>query len=223
MTLLDCIDRSEFFKGISEESKRALVQLCLPVKVKKKQVLFGEDDRGHSLYILASGSIRLFKTTPDGKEVVIKVIRPAEIFAEVILFEEDRYPVSAVAIEPGLVYRLPRDRFHRLLGVETFRNDFIAMLMRKQRYLAQKILSLAAHDVEERFFRFLAEQYGKTEAYTVALSKKEVAAAVGTIPETLSRLILRLTKKGVLTWRGSSLRLKKGFWQSRSAGSGEES
>jgi CRP/FNR family transcriptional regulator len=222
MTLLDCIDRSEFFKGISDGSKKALARLCRPVRLKKKDILFGEGDRGHSLFMMASGTLRLFKSTPDGKEVVIKIIQPAEIFGEVILFEEDRYPVSAVAVEPGLVYRLPRDQFHSLLGLETFRNDFIAMLMRKQRYLAQKIVSLAAHDVEERFFRFLAEQYGKKEEYTVTLSKKDVAAAVGTIPETLSRLILRLKKEGVLTWTGSSLRLQKGFWLTRFPGSEEE-
>jgi CRP-like cAMP-binding protein len=66
--------------------------------------------------------------------------------------------------------------------------------------------------VEERFFLFLKEQYGTRESYDIALSKKDIAAAIFTNPETFSRLLQRLRKNHVLVWEQKKLTLTKGFW-----------
>jgi CRP-like cAMP-binding protein len=85
--------------------------------------------------------------------------------------------------------------------------------MRKQRYLADRILYLTGHDVEERFFLFLGEQFGRRDKYRIRLSKKDIAAAIGTIPETLSRLLLRLREEEKIRWEGENLDLAEGFWE----------
>ncbi|MEW6365235.1 MAG: Crp/Fnr family transcriptional regulator [Acidobacteriota bacterium] len=209
------LEESGFFKGVSPESKRALAAICIRKALKKRDVLFVEADQGHAVYLLAAGGVQLYRTTAEGREVVIKTVKPGEIFAEVILFEKDRYPVSAAAVEDSLVYAIPKQRFYALLDEASFRNDFIGMLMKKQRYLVDQIVSLSAADVRERFFRFLAEQYGRKEVYQVRLSKKDVAAAIGTNPETLSRLLARLKEGGALVWEDDEIRLRKGLWQER--------
>ena len=164
------------------------------------------------MYILAEGGVQLYKTAPEGREIVIKTVRPGEIFGEVVLFEQGEYPVTAVALEKSLLLRLPRQQIDCLLAADGFRRDFIGMLMRKQRYLADRILYLTGHDVEERFFYFLDEQFGRSELYRISLSKKDIAAAIGTIPETFSRLLLRLKKERTISWNGETLRLAEGFW-----------
>jgi CRP/FNR family transcriptional regulator len=204
---------SEFFRGISPPSLRSLAAACIPRRVSRRDLLFHEGQEGDSLYILAAGAVQLFKTAADGREVVIRTLKPGEIFGEVVLFETNRYPVSAAVLADGVVLRLTRLQVDCLLAADGFRQDFIAMLMRKQRYLAERILYLSTRDVEERFFDFLAEQYGRRESYHVPLSKKDVAAAIGTIPETFSRLLLRLRQD--LRWEGETLELKAGFWERR--------
>jgi len=62
--------------------------------------------------------------------------RAWRIICRVILFERDVYPASAVALKNGVVYLLPKRQFYNILGDKAFRNDFIRMLMKKQRYLA---------------------------------------------------------------------------------------
>jgi CRP/FNR family transcriptional regulator len=217
---LELLQASEFFRGISPNSLRALAAACIPKRLAKRQVLFLEGQEGNSMYILAEGSVQLFKTSPDGREVVIRTLKPGEIFGEVVLFEQNLYPVGAMALQPGLALRLTRLQVDCLLASDEFRRDFIAMLMRKQRYLAGRILYLSTRDVEERFFDFLEEQFGRQERYRIALSKKDVAAAIGTIPETFSRLLLRLKRQGTAGWEGETLELKAGFWQ-RHANGGE--
>jgi CRP/FNR family transcriptional regulator len=176
--------------------------------LKKNELLFSEGESGRSLYILVAGSMRIFKSTPDGKETVIKVIKPGELFAEVVLFEQDVYPASAAALKTSTVYCLPKRQFHELLNEADFRNDFILLLMKKQRYLADRLHALTTDDVEARFLGFLIEQFGRKEEYRLGMTKKDIAAAIGTIPETLSRLLSRMQREGKLTVKGQTIRMK---------------
>jgi len=205
------LDQAIFFKGISRENKRALARICVPVEARKREVIFREGDQGHSIYLLVKGHIRLHKTAGDGRETVIKIIQPGETFAEVILFEETRYPVTSVAITNVVLLKILKRDLHQLLNSVDFRNDFIAMLLRKQRYLAERVRQMSSQDVEERFFLFLHEHFGEKKEMETAISKKEFAAAIGTTPETFSRLIRRLTKERKLAWRGKTLKLNHQF------------
>jgi CRP/FNR family transcriptional regulator len=204
---------TDFFHEIGDKHLLSLACISIPKKVGKKHTLFLEGQHGHAMFLLVYGMVQLYKSAPDGRDIVIRVIGPGEIFAEVILFEQENFPVSAVALEESLVLMLPRRQIHCLLVDEPFRNAFISMLMRKQRLLTERILNLTLHDVEERFFLFLREQYGHREVYNISLSKKDIAAAIFTNPETFSRLIQRLRHNQTITWQGKKLTLRKGFWE----------
>lgn len=201
------LSRIPLFENLSRENKSALADICLPKKLKKGEMLFFEGDKGYSVYILVKGNIQLFKSTPKGRESVIKIVKAGELFAEVVLFEENRYPVSGMALSESFVFVIPRHQFVCLLENRNFRDEFIGNLMQKLRYLADRIQYLIGHDMEERLFMFLEEQYGKAEHIVSTLTKKDVAAAIGTTPETLSRLLLRLKNDDRLHWEGSTIRI----------------
>jgi len=205
MNIRAYIDNTEFFAGISEQGKALLAEICIPKKLEKRDTLFHERDTGHAFYLVGGGTIGLYKGTDDGREVVIKMVHRGEIFAEVVLFEQNSYPVTAVALRPSLVFIIPKVQFVGLLADEQFRNDFMRMLMRKQRYLAERIRFLTMHDVEERFFMFLKEHYGSAAQITLTYSKKDIAAAIGTTPETYSRLVARLVREDRISVDGKSL------------------
>jgi CRP/FNR family transcriptional regulator len=212
MDVLGLLEQSEFFRSISPASRRAIAAICIPRVLRKREMLFMEGETGHSMFLMAQGAVQLFKTSSEGKEVVIKLVRAGEIFGEVVLFEQDRFPVSACALTPAQVFLLPKRQFDCLLEEEGFRRDFIAMLLAKQRYLADQIFRLSALDVEQRFFHFLRDQYGEREEYRIDVTKRDVAAAIDALPETLSRLLLKLRDDGTVQWDGEKLRVRKGFW-----------
>jgi CRP-like cAMP-binding protein len=199
--------RSDFFNSLTPSNQKRLGEICVPKSVRKKEVLFREGDKGRALYFCAKGSIRLHQTASSGQEAVIKVIRPGELFAEAVLFEKERYPVTAVALETGLIYVIPRTEFTRLLDDPEFRDDFISNLMRKLRYLADQVRVLTTLDVEDRLFRFMKERFGDGGNIVTAMSKKDVAAAIGTTPETLSRLLQKLNEAGRLSWKGRRIQI----------------
>ena len=151
------IRTAKFFNGLSEEACRRLANLSRQRELRRNDILFMEESEGKAVYLLVSGSLQLVKTSLDGHETVIKTVKTGELFAEVILFEKPRYPVTALARTLAEVIEIPRNGFLNLLDELEFRNDFIAMLMAKQRYLAERIQQLTSMDVEKRFIEFLRE------------------------------------------------------------------
>jgi CRP/FNR family transcriptional regulator len=207
MNLEQKLTEAEFFANLPAASRIQLAEICIPKKAKKKEVIFLEGSEGSLFFLLLSGRVQLYRLSEEGKEVAIKVIGPGEIFAEVIIFEQERYPVCASALTECELVAVPTMQFTCLLENQDFRNDFIAMLMKKQRYLTDQIMYLTSNDVESRFFRFLVEQYGDSGVYDITISKKDIATAIGATPETLSRLIHRLSESGRIDWKNTRLRV----------------
>jgi len=206
------LDQAGFFEGISKESKAALSRVCMPVTRPKHTTLFHEGEPGEAMYLLARGRVSLHKLSSEGREIVIKVIQPGEVFAEVILFERKHYPVTAVSLTEILVFKLLRRDLLHLLRQDDFRNDFIAMLLRKQRYLTEKIQQLTSQDVEQRLRSFLREQYGEMDRIEVEINKKQLASAIGATPETLSRLLQDLSRRKCLSWKKGIIATTADFW-----------
>ncbi len=213
MNILRILDQTRFFEGISKSSKEALSRVCMPYERPKQTVLFREGEPGEAMYLLARGRISLQKLSPEGRETVIKVLKPGEVFAEVILFEQKLYPVTALALTEILAFKLQRRDLLGLLRQEDFRNDFIAMLLRKQRYLTVRIQQLTSQDVEQRLRAFLLEQYGPQEQIHIEINKKQLAGAIDATPETLSRLLLDLKQRKHLFWKQGIISSSPQFWK----------
>ncbi len=212
MDIIRLFEKSDLFTGMEGELKN-LLNAGSVINISHGELLFTEGEPGKHFFLLINGGIRLFKTSPAGQEVDIRLVRSGEIFAEVILFEKDMYPVSAMAVMPSSVFAVNRTAFNDLLTDEPFRKKFITNLMQKQRYLAERIVYLTSYDVEERFFRFLLDHYGRFEEIRIDMSKKDIASAIGTIPETFSRLIARLKNHGAVEWEGNRLKVSPEWWK----------
>ena len=211
--MLRMLDFTELFGGLSEKSKEMLAEIAIPKTVQKGETLFHEGDKGYALYILGNGNIQLTKSGGEDKEVVVRVIQQGEVFAEVILFEQDRYPVTATALKQSTVFILPKPQFYCLLDNPSFRNDFIVFLMHKQRYLTERLMHLQSHDAEHRLFLFLKDHYGTRERIVPGISKKDLAAAIGTTPETFSRILFRLKQDNLLQWEGKEITISREYWE----------
>lgn len=210
MSIREQLEKASFFRGLSDEHRTELEEISVLKSVAKRDYLFHEGELGCNMFLMLEGSMQLHKNTEEGREVVIRVVQAGDVFGEVVLFEKERYPVSARAVTQVQVLMFSKMGIYRLLNQESFRNDFIAMLMMKQRYLATRIQELTTQDVEQRLFAFLHTQYGEGPNFQVPLSKKDVAAAIGTTPESLSRLLQRLQDEGVLEWKGGKVRMGRG-------------
>lgn len=208
------IKQTDIFKNLKETHIANLAEIAHILKLKKNEIIFLEHDPGRAVYLCIKGNIQLYKSSSDDREIGVKLIKPEEIFAEVILFEKDHYPVNARAVRPSEVLVIPKNELMQLFDNPNFRNDFIGMLMQKQRYLVEKIRYLSSTDVEDRLLKFIKEMYGNATEIHINLSKKDVASAIGTIPETLSRTLARLKSDGKMRWENNVITINP-HWKSQ--------
>ncbi|MCX7983526.1 MAG: Crp/Fnr family transcriptional regulator [Bacteroidetes bacterium] len=200
--------QSELFHSLKQEHRRRIAAICIPKRLKKQEILFREGDKGYAVYLCSWGAVQLFKSSPSGEDVVIKVVKPGELFGEVVLFETNRYPVSAVALESSEVFVLPKYQFECLLEDVQFRKDFITHLMKKLRYLTEQLYRVSTLTPEQRFLEFLRERYGNKTEIRVSFSKKDMASIIGITPEAFSRMLQRLKVEGILEWKGTKIIMK---------------
>lgn len=209
----DLLKKHDLFSKLSRNALEDLSVKSVYKKLEPKEAVFSEGFEGNFFYLLLSGSVRVFKSSYEGRESTIKIIRPGEIFAEAILFQKREYPASAVAVVNSEIIAIHRESFLEMIKDRDSSRIFIETIFEKLRFLTDQIHYLNSHDVEDRFFRFIINNYGKKYRYDISLAKKDIASAIGTIPETFSRLLLRLTKTGVIAWKKNRLIIKDGFWE----------
>lgn len=203
----ETIKSSLFFGGMSDELAARMEKTAKPESFVRDGIIFFEGDRGEKFFFVAEGLVKIYKSTESAREVVLRHIRPGEMFGEVILFESANYPVNAVAMRDTAVYSIRRDMFLKMLEDNEFVRYFTGNLFRKMRYLADRVAFLNAYDVEERFFLFIDEHFGIKQLIKTDLSKAELAEAIGTIPETMSRLLARLKLKDLVAWNRDDMKL----------------
>lgn len=205
--------QTHLLSGLSEGSLAKLTDALTVREEPRDQVLFTEQEEGEAIFVLVSGGVKLQRVSEEGKEMVVNVVQPGEMFAEVILFEDPRYPVTAITAARSQIMEIPRHKVLALLAEEEFRNEFLGGIMQKLRFLVEQVYLLTSCDVRERFLRFLRRRYGIREHYTLPVAKKDIAATIGTTPETLSRMLSELQSEGYIEMAGKSLRVDATTWE----------
>lgn len=203
------LSRISLFENLPPAQIEAVAEISENHMVKKKEQLFQGGAPGDRVYILVQGAIQLYNISREGKEVVIKVVKPGEMFGEVVLFERDTYPAYATVLKNSQLFSFKKSDFLHLLDEPAFRAAFISQIMKKMRYLTEQVHHIATLDVVDRLFLFFKEHHGDARSFNVGLSKKDIAAAIGTTQETLSRTIRKLAECGAISWEGKQVELRQ--------------
>ncbi len=178
------------------------------VSINKREMLFLEGDEGRYLYYLSSGSIKLFRSNEEGKEAIIRFIEPGDFFAELILFLNNRYPVTAMAIEPSVLLAIDAKKlFDCIQGHPEVAMKLIAKLTAKTQYLIKMVEDLTLADVRKRFLNYLEHLNEKSNGETITLPvpKGELSLLLGISPETFSRLLRKLVEDDIIEVDGKKI------------------
>ena len=215
MDVIQLMGKSQLFHFLDEKILNDIIESsATTVKYSSGTELFLEGEKARSFFLVLSGKIRISRFSPTGKEVILKNMLPGDSFAEVVIFEQDLYPATATAQEDSTILKINSKSFRNLLNDSRISKPFISNLFKKIRFLTRKIELLNTAEVSDRFYHFIETYYGKSEIVTFKESKKEIAALIGTIPETFSRMIKKLKQdKTILSWDKNQLNLKKDFWE----------
>lgn len=211
MENLKILKKSLLFSGLEEEHLAEVVSIASRRTFVKGESLFVEGEAATGFYLLAEGSVKLCKVSPEGKEKVLHFVHPTETFAEAAFFGDGKYPAEARALEKGEVLFFPREAFMGLLERNPrFSLNLIVSLSLILRRFARQIEELSFAEVPARLAAYLLDLAAKKSTtfqgktyLELDMKKGELASRLGTVSETLSRTFRKMKEEGVLEVDGS--------------------
>lgn len=185
------------FADLTDEELQTVGQLARVRNYKKNMLIFMEKEPGEALYFVVSGKVKISKATADGREQILHILQPGDVFAEVVLIDRGTYPATAEVIEAGQIGMLMNDDVENLIRSNAEIALKLLRLVSKRLRLAQaQIRDLALKDTYGRLagmLLILAKEHGEDSAAGVKidlpLSRQEFANLIGTTRETVTRIL----------------------------------
>lgn len=216
MTPVECgrtLAKVAIFSGLTETELSFLAQRAVPRQYAPGEVVFAEGQPCAGLYIVERGHIRIFKTSPAGREQVLTIDGPGSSVAEVPVFDGGNYPASGAAVDSALLLFVSKQDFQALcLAHPQVTLKVLRVVGARLRHLVGIIEELSFTTVRHRLASFLvrlARQEGKRTPAGIEIllptSHQELAAQVGTVRELVSRNLSRFQAEGLLIVEGRNV------------------
>ena len=194
------------FKKLSPEDRVRVAERSTVRHFRRGDQILSEGEPSEQFYVVTSGRVKVFKTTPSGKDVILEIFGVGDPLGAVAVYEGWPFPASAVALEDTTCVTIPRRDFFELLEhYPSLVRGLLLGLTQRLVELTNRLAELTGGRVEPRFARLflkLAGEIGRDEREGVfipmALSRQELADMTGTTIETAIRIMSRWGKQDVV-------------------------
>lgn len=202
------------FAGLADPELAKIHEKTVERLFRKGAVIFFEGDPGEGFHYVQSGKVKIVKISDDGREHIITVLSPGDLFAEVLLFNNQPYPATSIAIEDSKIGIIKNTELEKLvLNNNRLALQLIKALSQRLLYAQQKIKHLALDDVVVRTAETLlklAKEHGRAVSgggveINLDLSRQDLGSLVGTTRETVTRTLSALKKAKVIELEGSRI------------------
>jgi CRP/FNR family transcriptional regulator len=209
--LVNTLRACQLFAGLPASDLATVAGITVLRRLEKGDYLFHEGEMARGFYVVQKGAVNVHRVNAAGKEQVIHVFRAGESFAEAALATPTGYPADARAVEPSQVLLVQKDGFLALLRRQPeFGLRMLASMSLHLRVLVGQLEDLTLKDVETRLANWLVKRCpnpdsDKPAAIELKMTKRMLAAELGTVSETLSRTLARFRDQGLLSVQGNAL------------------
>lgn len=202
---LDILRRAPIFADLSDTELHFLAERAVPRNYAKGELVFNEGDPCSGLFIIETGHLRIFKSSPSGREQVLTVEGPGSSVAELPVFDGGTYPASTAASDDARVYFISKQDFHSLCLVHPqVPLKVLKVVGARLRKLVGIIEELSFTTVRSRLISVLVHlaQAGKKTPDGIEIqlppSNQELASQIGTVRELVSRNLSRLQAEDLI-------------------------
>lgn len=199
------------FEGMPDVEIQDLVGIARERTFRKKETIFSEGERGTGFYVVTAGRVKIFKFSAEGKEQILHIFGTGEPFGEVPVFAGKHFPANAEAMEDCRLLFFPRESFVELIKRNpSIALNMLAVLSKRLRVFASLIEDLSLKEVPGRlaaYLLYLRQTNQGASDLDLTITKGQLASLLGTIPETLSRILGKMTAQGFIETDGRRIRL----------------
>jgi len=188
-----------YFAGLSPAELDSIKRFTFERKVERGEIIVYEGEPAEALFFVVAGAVKVFKTSAEGKEQILSIVRPGESFNDVPVFDDGPIPASAQAMGPVILYELKKSELRALLRTHPqIAINTIKVLAEQVRQLVSLVEDLSFRRVIGRVARILLENTGDGTGPGPRLTQQEMAAMVGSAREVVGRSLKALEEEGVI-------------------------
>lgn len=206
MDIDELLRSSSLYRRLSADDRNRIAKVMSVRQYAKGDVIFQEGEPSETFYTVASGRVKIVKSLPNGRDVLLETFGAGDPFGAVAAYDGRPFPASAIAIEDTSALLLPRREFFALLeGHPTLVRGLLSGLTQRLVELTKRLGELSGGRVETRLARLLlklAEANGRPERdgtfIPLALTRQELADMTGTTIESCIRVMSRWGKEDVV-------------------------
>lgn len=205
--------QTELFRDLDEAVLEVLAKHSIVKRLQRNEILFLAGEPAKGLFVIASGSVRAFRTSSDGREQVIHVEKAVTTIAEVPVFDNGNYPSTAAAEEETTLYFLSKQNViktaieHPQLALAAAR-----LIASRLRRCAELVETLSLREVGQRLASLLLDEARNNGIETsqgikikLLLTHNQLAARIGTVREVVTRTLIRLQEQGLIVHEGKNI------------------
>jgi len=211
MNKIAFLSRLPLFRGLPDEELRTLAEIAGVKTYRRGETIFLDGEEGHGFYVVFTGKVKVYKLSPEGKELVLHIMGPEDSFAEVPVFEGRHYPANAGAVEDTRVLFFPREALLRTIRRDpSLAMNMLAALSARLREFTQKMEDLSLKDVPSRlsaYFLHLSEQKQGSDELDLDIKKGLLASLIGAKRESLSRILAKMSALRIIEVKGKKIRI----------------
>jgi CRP/FNR family transcriptional regulator, dissimilatory nitrate respiration regulator len=211
VNMIEAIARIPLFEGLPADQLEDLVMILTDQVFRKGEIIFSEGEEGNGFYVVIQGRAKVYKLSPDGKEQILHIFGPGEPFGEVPVFTGQKFPAHAEAMEESRVFFFPKHSFVNLIKQNPgLALNMLGILSKRLRRFTALIDDLSLKEVPGRLaahLLFLSKQKKGSLDLELSITKAQLASLLGTIPETLSRILAKMASQGLIETRGRRIRI----------------
>ena len=203
------------FSGLNEPELAFLTARVVQRKFAAGQLIFGEGEPCAGLYVVESGTVRIFKSSPGGREQVLSIDGPGGSIAELPVFDGGNYPASAQSITASTLLFFSKQDFQSLcIQHPEVALKVLRVVGGRLRRLVGIIEELSFTTVRHRLAALLVRlaksegaRRGTVAEFSLPVNNNELAAQIGTVRELVSRNLSRLQAEGLIEIDGRNVRV----------------
>ena len=188
-----------YFSGLGLAELESIKKLVFEKTADRAEMVLFEGESAENLFFVASGAVKVFKTSAEGKEQILSIVRPGESFNDVPIFDGGPNPASARAMGPVLLYGIKKKDMEAVLRAHPqIALNVIKVLARRVRHLVSLVEDLSFRHVIGRVAKILLEHIGGEVGRGPRLTQQEMAAMAGTAREVVGRSLKALEEEGAI-------------------------
>ncbi len=202
--------QSPLFSGLEENELRNIAANAHLADLEEGQSLFNHGEPVHHFFFVVTGLIKLYRQSPNGQEKIIELENPGQTFAEALMFNDQPiYPVSAIAMKPSRVISISTGHFRDILARSPGLSlRIMGELSIRLHDLINEIDHLSLMTGRNRVAAYFLDQAAiKGDDFHLDIPKHAIASILSLQPESFSRLIKELTRRGAIAIQDSHIRI----------------